>query len=165
MSVDLRDGDARAQQGKELVRRTRDVAGAEHENEVAAAHDLEQGVGEALASGHPPHVQVPAALESLVERIAAHARDRSLAGRVDLGEEQQVGVVEGAEEVVEEVARAGEPVRLERHQQPAREPLAGGAQRGADLLRMVTVVVHHENATLLAPYLEAPMNAAELLER
>src|SRR5262245_2829027 len=90
MSVDLRDGDPGAEHGEEPVRRTGDVAGAEHEDEVAWAHELEQGVGEALASGHPAHVEVSPALESLVERIAAHARDRRLARRVDLGEEQQV---------------------------------------------------------------------------
>ena len=56
-------------------------------------------------------------------------------------------------------------MRLEGDDQPAPEALAGGAQRGADLLGMVTVVVHHQDVLLLALHLEAAVDAAELLER
>ena len=76
-----------------------------------------------------------------------------------------VGVVEGVEEVVEEVARARVAMRLERDDQAAAEALACRAQRGADLRRVMAVVVDHQDAALLAAHLEAAMDAAELLER
>src|SRR5262245_27868176 len=162
ISVDLGDGDTGAQQREQLVGTTRDVTGAEDEDEVAAADDLEQGVGQALAALDETHVEVPAALQRLEERLAADARDRTLAGRIALAEHQQVGVVEGAEELVEEIARAGVAVRLEGDHQPAVEAFAGGPLRGADLLRVVAVFVHDEDVALLATHLEAAVDAAEL---
>src|SRR5262245_62734504 len=165
MSVDLGDGDAGPEHGEELVRRTRDVARAKHEDEVAGAHELDERVGEPLAPGDPADVEMPPAPERLVERLTGDACHRRLAGGVDLGEQQQVGVVERAEEVVEEIARARVAMRLKHYQEPACEALARSTQRGPDLLRVVSVVVDHQDATLLATHLEATVDAAELLER
>ena len=61
--------------------------------------------------------------------------------------------------------RAAVAVRLKDDHEAAREALARGAQRGADLLRMVAVVVDDENPLLVALHLEAAVDAAELLER
>ena len=55
-------------------------------------------------------------------------------------------------------------MRLERDDQAAVEAFAGRAQRGADLLGVVAVVVDHQDAAFLAPHLEAAIDAAELLE-
>ena len=62
---------ARPQEREQLVGGPVDVAGAEQQDEVAGAHDLEQRVGEPLAARHEAHVEVAAALERLEERLAA----------------------------------------------------------------------------------------------
>src|SRR5205823_8618811 len=85
--------------------------------------------------------------------------------RVDVGQEEDVGVVERLEKLGEEIARARVAMGLERRNDPAAEALARGAQRGADLLGMVRVVVHDEDVLLLAFHLEAAVDAAEFLER
>ena len=76
-----------------------------------------------------------------------------------------VGVVEGVEELAEQVARAGVAVRLEDHDQPPPEALARRRQGGADLGRVVAVVADHHDAAGLAAELEAAVDAAELAER
>src|SRR5215469_1807954 len=146
MSVDLGNRGARAELRQELVRRPVDVARAEQQDEVTRADSLEKDVGEPLPAAHEAHVEVSAALERLEERLARDTGHWAFARGIDLGEHQQVGVVEGPEEVVEEIARAREAMRLERHHQSAAEALAGGAQRGPDLLGMMAVVVYHQDA-------------------
>ena len=105
-----------------------------------------------------------ATAERVEECLARHAVEAGLTGGVDVGQEHDVGVVERFQEVAEEIPRARVAVGLERDDQPSREPLARGVQRGADLFGMMAVVVDHEHPTLLALHLEAAMDAAELLE-
>src|SRR5262245_31139266 len=104
MSVDLRYGDAAAKQGQELVGGAIDVARPEAEDEVAGADDVGQRIGQALAAPDEAHVEVSAALERLEQRLSGDARERALARGIDLRQQQEVGLVEGSEEVVEEVA-------------------------------------------------------------
>ena len=66
------------------------------EHQVARPRRLEERVGQAVAARHEPDVEVAAPLERPTERLARHAVDRTLAGGVDVGEEEHVGVVEGA---------------------------------------------------------------------
>ena len=60
------------------------------------------------------------------ERCRRDARDRRLAGRVDVGEHDLVGGAERRAELREQIARAGVAVRLEHDHQPP----AGRARRG-----------------------------------
>src|SRR5262245_25824390 len=91
MSVDLGDGDAGPEHGEERVRRTRDVAGAEHEDEIAGAHQLDERVGEPLAPCDPADVEMPPAPERLVERLTGDACHRRLAGGIGPGQAHTVG--------------------------------------------------------------------------
>ena len=81
------------------------------------------------------------------QRLRRDAGDRLLGGGVDVGQQEHVGLVEGLAEVVPEGLRARVAVRLEEHH---RAPLArAAAQRlegGADLGRVVAVVVDHQHA-------------------
>src|SRR5579875_3707360 len=164
-SVDARERRAAAQQREELVGRAGDVARPEREHEVARVHHLEQRLGERRAGRDEADVEVAAAPQRLIERLARHALDPVFARGVDLGEQQHVRVVEGVEELGEEILGARVAMRLEGDDQPAREALARRAQRRADLGRVVPVVVDHEHLLLLAPHLEAAVHAAERRER
>ena len=87
--------------------------------------------------------------DGLHQPLGAGAGDGRLTGRVDVGDEQHVGLVEGAGEVVEQVARPAVTVRLEGHDDPvpfARVRPLGGLERGADLRRVVAVVVDEGHA-------------------
>ena len=108
---------------------------------------------------------MPAPPQRVVQHLAGDPFDRVFAGRVDVGEKQLVGAVEGIEEVAEQVARARVAVRLKEHDDAAPEALARRRQRRPDLGRMVPVVAHHHDAADLAADLEAPVDAAELRQR
>src|SRR5262249_20502327 len=109
------DGDGRsgAQQLQELVRTAVDVARAEREHEIAGSGDGAQRIGDAVTGGDVAHVEVTATTESLEERLSRHGVDAGLAGGVDVGEEQDVGVVERLQEIAEEIPGARVPVGLE----------------------------------------------------
>src|SRR5690606_31882883 len=88
------------------------------------------------------------------------------AGAVDVGQHEDVGVVEGAGEVVGEVARAAVEVGLEDGHDAALGPaLRGGGQRGGDLGGVVRVVVHDERVARGALDLEAAVHAGVLRQR
>ena len=94
------------------------------------------------------------------------ALNRVFARRVDVGDEEHVGVVEGARELVHLVLRPRVAVRLEEDDDAAagRAYLRRGERR-LDLRRVVPVVVNHQHARLLALELEAAVSVRELRER
>src|SRR5438067_4577340 len=162
--LDQAERQPRLEEGEQLVGRAVDVARPEGQHQIPATDGPEQGLRHLLARRHPAHVEMPAPLERMKELLARGALEPLLTGRVDVGQHEDVDLVERLQEFVEQVAGAGVAVRLEGRHQPAREALPRGAQRGADLLGMVRVVVHHEHVLLLPLHLEAAMDAAELLE-
>src|SRR5436190_2041394 len=79
---------------------------------------------------------------------------------VDLGEDERVRVVEGSGEIAQQVARARVAVRLEgADDAPMRKRRARAGQRGADLRRMVAVIVHHGDAAHLPAHGEAALHS------
>ena len=87
--------------------------------------------------------------DRLGELLRRDARDRLLAGGVDVGDEHDVGLVERARELVEEIARAGVAMRLEGDDDA---PVVGAlrrVERRLDLGRVVAVVVDERDAARL----------------
>jgi hypothetical protein len=85
-----------------------------------------------------------------------------LAGRVDVGDDHGVGVVEARAELGHQVAQAGVAVRLDHGDDLAvRRHGAGGLQHGGDLDRVVAVVVDHADAVGDARGGEAALDPAE----
>ena len=97
--------------GEQLRASGGDVAGAQGEDEVArlqALLELREELGAGVDVGD---VGVPVGAHRLGERLAADAGNRLFPRGVDAGEEEHVGVVEGADEVFQQVPGAGVAVR------------------------------------------------------
>ncbi|MCY1520553.1 hypothetical protein D9M68_553350 [compost metagenome] len=102
----------------------------------------------------------------MAQLAAVGAGNRFLAGRIDLHQQQHVGLAEHLHEVLVEITGAGETVRLvDHHQAPFRPAAAHGLDHRRDFARVVAVVVdqHHAAAVDLqfAVHLEAPADALE----
>ena len=74
---------------------------------------------------------------------AGHARDGGFAGRVDIGQHENVGLIEGAAEFVPQMLRARVAMRLKEHQQAIELAAAGGFESGANFDRVVAVIIDH----------------------
>src|SRR3546814_4217379 len=84
---------------------------------------------------------VAALLETLDQGFGIDAVDRLLARRVDGRDIDDVGVVEGALEVVHQVAKAGVAVGLDDGDHATLGAFPGGGEDGFDLDRMMAVIV------------------------
>jgi len=75
------------------------------------------------------------------EMIAIGAFDRRLAGGINIGDDDRIGVVEAARELIEKRVKARIAMRTARPRYLAFGRSAGGAQHGGDLDRMMAVIV------------------------
>jgi len=88
--------------------------------------------------------------------------DRLLAGCIDIGQHQHVGIVECGDELVEQFMGPAVAVGLESgYDPPLRPPLAGGGKGGPDFGRMVAVVVNDHDPFRFPLDGEASADAAE----
>src|SRR5439155_10176728 len=124
---------------KELQRalaRGPDVAGAEDEHEVARQRALRDDPCRCLGVGRVEGTR------TLGERARAAALVRRLPRRLErLDDQAVVRRPERRGEIVEERAKAARRVRLEDHHEPASRAWPHGRDRGADLARMMGVVI------------------------
>src|SRR5580658_6127996 len=107
----------------------------------------------------------PLLVNPLRQDFARDAFDGLLACGVNVEDEQRIGVGEGGRESFHQVARARVAMRLEDDVNLAKTALPRRGQRGLDLSGMVPVIVDHTHARVAPAQLEAPVNAAELVER
>ncbi len=82
-------------------------------------------------------------------------------GGIDIHHEHAIRLVEGARELVHQVKSACVTVRLEQHVNAPEPAQAGAIQSSADFRGVMSVIIHHGDAALLAAHLEAPVHAAE----
>src|SRR4051812_17827366 len=72
--------------------------------------------------------------------------------------------MERCAELLQQIARAREPVRLKKHMDALESALARGGKRGPDLSWMVAVIVNHADIGRPAFELEAPVDTAKVLQ-
>ena len=80
----------------------RDVAGAEADDEVAATGDAANDARQLRRTLQRNHLAMAVRAQAEHEMIAVDSWDRRLAGRVDLGDDDRVGVVEAGAEFLEQ---------------------------------------------------------------
>jgi len=97
----------------------------------------QDGLGKLALVRHVGHVPVSMSCDAVRDLSAADALDRRLAGRVDLGHEHPICLVEGRGELREQGARPRVPVRLEDGNHLPPEAVLGRVERRLDLGRMV----------------------------
>src|SRR2546422_545902 len=159
-----RDGGARSSlpPAQQLFPEGPYAAGPEREHDVAVAHLGHELLERGLEVSRVEHLSMAARGDGPRQRLGADLGDRLLAGRVHVGQEEEVGVVEGAAELVPERLRARVAVRLEEHDRaPAARARPQRLERRPDLGRVMAGVVPHEHAARFAPYLEAAIDAGE----
>ena len=84
--------------------------------------------------------------DCLREKLAGDAFRRRFAGGVNIRQHENVGVVEGAAEIVPKMLRARVAVRLKKYQQALVAAASRGFERGANFRGMVAVIVDQRDA-------------------
>src|SRR5262249_19210871 len=97
------------------------------------------------------------------DAFAGHSGNGSFAGRINIQDENAVGIGKSRAEVIEQVTRASIAVRLEDDVDVLEPALAGSRQGGADLSGMVAVVVNHAHARGMSTQLETAVHSAGTL--
>src|SRR6185369_5661132 len=143
-----------------------DVAGAQRQKQVPGAERLLQALGNSFLFRRINHVRVPGAAGGIGHHLPRDAGQRRLPRGVHVEHEVDVGAVQRLAELAREVAGPRVQMRLEqRDEPPLRVDLTRGGEGGADLRRMVGVVVHDEDPVALALALEAADDPRERAER
>ena len=93
--------------------------------------DVAQLQAEIVGSATACDRAVAALLQPLDQSLGVDALDRLLAGGIDRRDIDDVGVVEGALELVHQIAQPGVAVRLDDRDHPALGALARGREHGA----------------------------------
>src|SRR5712672_2048477 len=164
MRMGSRSGVLGSQQDHEFVAGAADVTGADGQDGVQGARLAQQEFDAFLHGTEIEDILVAGFADGIGQRFAGYARDGRLAGSVDVGDNQNVGLVERAREFVPEMLRARVAVRLEKHQETIELADARGFQGGADLGRVMAVVVDHGNVVDRAFNVEAPTNAGKFAQ-
>src|SRR6266404_1125132 len=152
----------RTKQNHEFVAGSADVSGTDREDGVAGPGVLQQKFDGFLHGTNVMDVFVSGLANSGNKGFAGDARDRRFAGRIDVREDEQVGLIEGAAELIPEMLRARIAMRLEKNQQAVKLTAASSFERGANLRRVVTVVVDYRDLVHGAFYVEAAADAAKV---
>src|ERR1700730_15622571 len=106
-----------------------------------------------------------ASTQRFIEPSRGCLGNRIFAGGIDLEQIKHVGIVERPEKFIEEIAQTGKAMRLkDSHDAPAKSR-ARRRERGANLHRMMPVIVKYEATRRFAFDFEAPGKAGERRER
>src|SRR5712672_295995 len=164
MRMGSRSGVLGSQQNHEFVAGAADIAGADGQDGIEGTGLAKQKFNAFLHGPKIENVFMAGFANGIGQSLAGYARDWRLAGRVNIGNHQNIGLVESAREFVPEMLRAGVAVRLEKHQEAIELADARGFQGGPDLGRMMAVVVDHCDIVDGALNVEAPTDAGKFAQ-
>src|SRR6185312_11394395 len=137
-----------------------DVAGAEADDEVAGTGDVMNDLGQFSRIRQRDHLAMAMGAQPGDEMIAVNAFDRRLAGRIDLGDDNGIGIVETGTEFLEQRLQPCVAMRLHHGDDLAVGGFTCRFKDSGYLDRMVTVIVDHSDAVPLAGPRETPLHAA-----
>src|SRR5882724_8114874 len=132
----------RSEENHELVARAADASCPDGQNGITGTRLLEQKADAFLHRAEIVNVFVAGFADGVAERFAGHAGDGRFAGGVDVGQYEDVGLVECTAKIIPEMLRARVAMRLKEHQQPIEFAAAGRFQRGANLDGVMTIVIN-----------------------
>ena len=104
---------------------------------------------------------VPGFAYGVGQRFACDPGDRGFARRINVGEHQHIRQIERATELVPQMLRARKTVRLKQHQQTIELADLRRFQRGANLHRVMAVIVNDRDVVGHSLDVEAPPHARE----
>src|SRR5580704_9940626 len=143
----------------------RDVAGAETDDEIAARRDAMNHAGEIGGILQRNHFAMAVRAQAQHEMVAVDARYRRLAGRIDFGDDDRVGIVEAGAEFLEQRLQPREPMRLHHGDDFALAGFPRRPQHRRDFHGMMAVIVDDGDAVPFAGAGKTPPHAAEAGER
>jgi len=90
-------------------------------------------------------------LDCPIEPLCPDSLEPFLPSRINLGEDQAIGSIEGRQKLIEEITGTAIAVGLKDHRQRATPAIANGQQGCLNFGRMVPVVVDHHNPPRALP--------------
>src|SRR5712664_1011981 len=133
----------RSQQNHEFIARPADVARADGKDSVPGTRLFQQILDAFLHRAKIVGVLVTGFADGARKRFARHARDGRFAGRIDIDQRENIRLIERAGEFVPKVLGAGVAMRLKEHEQAIELAAAGRFEGGANLDRVMTVMIDH----------------------
>src|SRR5579862_1850696 len=154
----------RAEQEHEFVAGTGDTTSTNREDGVTGPGVFEEETDAVLHGADIVDIFVTGFADGGGQGFAGDAGDGWLAGGVDVGKDQQVGLIKSTGEFFPEMLRPGVAVRLEKDQQPVEFATAGGFESGFDFGGMVAVIVYDRDVVDGAFDVEAAADSAEICQ-
>src|SRR2546426_5261644 len=133
----------RSKQNHEFIAGPADIASADGKDGVSGTRLLQQVLDTFLHGVKIVDVLVAGLANGDRKRVAGHSRDWRFAGRVDVEQHENVRLIKSATEFVPKVLRAGVAMGLKEHEQAIELAASCRFERGANLDRMMAVIIDH----------------------
>src|SRR5215471_16622392 len=130
-----------AKQDHQLVAGAADASGPDGENGVSGPRVFQQKHDAVLHRADVLDVLMACFTDGRRQGFSGNPGNRRFAGRVDIGDDQQVRLVESPCELLPQMLRAGVAVRLEEHQQTVKFTAACRFERGPDFGGVMAIIV------------------------
>src|SRR5260370_15171499 len=131
----------RSQQNHAFIARPADVARADGKDAVPGTRLFQQVLDAFLHRVKIMDIPLTGLANGARQRFAGHAWDGRFAGRIDIDQRENIGLIERAAEFVPKVLGAGIAMRLKEDEQAIELAAAGRFERGQSLDRMMTVII------------------------
>src|SRR5229473_4741210 len=154
----------RSQQKHEFIARPADVTRTDGQDGVPGTRLFQQVLDAFLHRAKIMDVLVTGLANGARKCFTRHARDGRFAGRIDIEQHENIRLVERAAEFIPKVLGAGVAMRLKEHEQAIELAAAGRFERGADLDRVMTVVIDHGDVIHYALDVKAAPHAGKFNE-
>src|SRR6266568_871706 len=154
----------RSQQNHEFIARPADIARADGEDCVPGTRLFQQVFDAFLHGAKIVDVLVTGLANGSRKRFTCYARDGRFAGRIDIKQNKDVCLIERAAELIPEVLGTRVAMRLKEHEQAIELAAAGRFERGANLGRVMAVIIDNCNVIDYALDVKAASHTGKLHE-
>src|SRR2546422_3147956 len=154
----------RSKQDHEFAAGAADVSGTDGEDGVGGSRFLQQKFNSALHGAEIVDVFVAGFANGGGQGFAGDAGDGIFAGGVNIREDKNIGLIEGFGEIVPEMLRAREAMRLKENEKSIEFAAARGVERGSNFRRVVAVIVNDGDVGDDAFDVEAAADASKVGE-
>ena len=154
----------RSQQKHEFIARPADVASANGQDGVPGTRLFQQVLDAFLHRAKIVDVLVSGFANGARKRFTRHAWDGRFTGCVDIEQHENIRLIERAAEFIPKVLGAGVAMRLKEDEQAIELAASGRLERGADLDRVMTVVIDHRDVVNYALDVKTPAHTGKFDE-
>src|SRR5580658_11183510 len=160
----LRLRQLRTDENGELIERAAYAARANGQHRIAGLRFAQEKLDAHLHVAGEYDVFVAGGTDGHCEGLAIHVLDGRFAGGVNIGDDQNIGLIEGLAEFIPQMLCARIAMWLEDDQQTLESAAARGFESGANFGGMMAVIVDQRDAVVHAFDFETTADAAEFFE-